>query len=238
MRKSLSCLRRTAGALFLALALLVPAVPAYAAGWIKESGVSRFQLDDGSMLRDRMTPDGYFVDSDGVWKQEGQVILDQRIQSPMRFIHGYEQNFAGCLDMLNTFNSRIQSVANGQRIFHLYRDGITYSALADNKETPILNLTADSQTGGYRLRISGNIGSGAFIARNIHSYDYEVFRYLCTLVSNRPSYLIDAIYQSWQAENHYGINMTNWVAAGDCAILLEVENGVGIYRIAPRPAGT
>ena len=57
---------------------------------------------------------------------------------------------------------------------------------------------------------------------------------MCALISNRPSILADAIFQSWQGDNRYGINMLSRAAAADTMVLLEVENGAGIYRIAPR----
>ena len=57
---------------------------------------------------------------------------------------------------------------------------------------------------------------------------------MCSVISNRPSILVDAIYQSWQRENRYGINMVSWAPVADSMVMLEVENGAGIYRIAPR----
>ena len=69
---------------------------------------------------------------------------------------------------------------------------------------------------------------------DLRTYDYEVFRFMCAIISNRPSILADAIYQSWQRENRYGINMVSWAAVADTKVMVEVENGTGIYRIAPR----
>ena len=219
-------------ALMTAVSLFAP--PAYAAGWVSEGSGYYYVQDDGAVLVNTMTPDGYYVDGNGKWFQEHLTILGQEFTSPQKFTPMNRQTFEYYLAVVNGMNTRIQNAAPGRRAIHLYRDGMSLCAVENQKETPLLVLSEDTVTGGYRLRISTNLGSGGFVDTDLRTYDYEVFRFMCALISNRPSILEDAIFQSWQRENRYGINMINWAAAADTMVLLEVENGAGIYRIAPR----
>lgn len=227
--------------LIAAAAAVLSAFPAYAAaGWINAGGTWHYELEDGTTAVNRVTPDGYYVDGDGVWKKQTLTILSQKITSPSRFVPLSEISFPASKDMLNLFNRTIQGAANGKRIFHLYQDGITYGSLSTSNSTQseelLLSLTGDPAVNGYKLRISGNLGDGTFNAQDIHSYDYAVFRYLCALISNRPDILADAIYQSWQGNNGYGIRMDRTAAAGDAMISLDIENGAGVYHISALPA--
>ena len=219
-------------ALMTAVSLFAP--PAYAAGWVSEGSGYYYVQDDGAVLVNTMTPDGYYVDENGKWFQEHLSILGQDFTSPQKFVTMSGQSFESYLSAMNGINSRIQKAAPGRRTIHLYRDGMSLCAVDKQQETPLIVLSEDTLTGGYRLRLSTNLGSGGFVETDLRSYDYEVFRYMCSVISNRPSILADAIYQSWQRENRYGINMVSWAPVADSMVMLEVENGAGIYRIAPR----
>ena len=218
----------------LAAAACIIAAPGYAAGWVNDSSGYFYLQDDGSTLVNTMTPDGYYVDGNGKWFQEELSILGEKVTSPQKYVPMSGQSFGNYLGTVNAMNSRIQNAAPGRRRIHVYRDGMSLCAIENQKETPLLMLTEDTATGGYRLRISTNLGSGGFVDTDLRTYDYEVFRFMCALISNRPTILADAIYQSWQGENHYGINMVSWAGCADTLVMVEVENGAGIYRIAPR----
>ena len=222
----------TIAAIMAAVSLFAP--PAYAAGWVNDASGYYYVQDDGAVLANTMTPDGYYVDGNGKWFQEHLTILGQDFTSPQKFTPMSGQSFENYLSVVNGMNTRIQNAAPGRRAIHLYRDGMSLCAVENQKETPLLVLSEDTTSGGYRLRISTNLGSGGFVDTDLRTYDYEVFRFMCALISNRPSILADAIFQSWQGDNRYGINMLSRAAAADTMVLLEVENGAGIYRIAPR----
>ena len=222
----------TIAAIMAAVSLFAP--PAYAAGWVNDASGYYYVQDDGAVLANTMTPDGYYVDGNGKWFQEHLTILGQDFTSPQKFTPMSGQSFENYLSVVNGMNTRIQNAAPGRRAIHLYRDGMSLCAVENQKETPLLVLSEDTTSGGYRLRISTNLGSGGFVDTDLRTYDYEVFRFMCALISNRPSILADAVFQSWQRDNHYGINMFSWVPVADTMVLLEVENGAGIYRIAPR----
>ena len=221
----------TIAALMAAVSLFAP--PAYA-GWVNDGGGDYYVQDDGTVLVNTITPDGYYVDENGKWVQEHLTIFGQDFTSPQRFTPMSWQSFENYLSVVNGMNTRIQNAAPGRRAIHLYRDGMSLCAVENQQEIPLLVLMEDTATGGYRLRISTNLGSGGFVETDLRSYDYEVFRFMCAIISNRPSILADAIYQSWQRENRYGINMVSWAAVADTKVMVEVENGTGIYRIAPR----
>ena len=222
----------TIAAIMAAVSLFAP--PAYAAGWVNDASGYYYVQDDGAVLANTMTPDGYYVDGNGKWFQEHLTILGQDFTSPQKFTPMSGQSFENYLSEVNGMNTRIQNAAPGRRAIHLYRDGMSLCAVENQQEIPLLVLMEDTATGGYRLRISTNLGSGGFVETDLRSYDYEVFRFMCAIISNRPSILADAIFQSWQRENRYGINMVNWTAVADTMVMVEVENGAGIYRIAPR----
>ena len=222
----------TIAAIMAAVSLFAP--PAYAAGWVNDASGYYYVQDDGAVLANTMTPDGYYVDGNGKWFQEHLTILGQDFTSPQKFTPMSGQSFENYLSVVNGMNTRIQNAAPGRRAIHLYRDGMSLCAVEDQQEFPLLVLTEDTACGGYRLRISANLGSGGFVDTDLRTYDYEVFRFMCAIISNRPSILADAIYQSWQRENRYGINMVSWAAVADTKVMVEVENGTGIYRIAPR----
>ena len=222
----------TIAAIMAAVSLFAP--PAYAAGWVNDASGYYYVQDDGAVLANTMTPDGYYVDGNGKWFQEHLTILGQDFTSPQKFTPMSGQSFENYLSVVNGMNTRIQNAAPGRRAIHLYRDGMSLCAVEDQQEFPLLVLTEDTACGGYRLRISANLGSGGFVDTDLRTYDYEVFRFMCAIISNRPSILADAIYQSWQRENRYGINMVSWAAVADTMVMVEVENGAGIYRIAPR----
>lgn len=223
----------TIAVLMTAVSLSAPA--AYAAGWGNAAGgYYYYTQDDGSVMTDTMTPDGYYVDRDGKWFQENLTILGQGVTSPQKFTPMSGQSFGNYLTVVNNMNTRIQKAAPGRRAIHLYLDGMSLCAVENQKEIPLLMLSEDSSTGGYRLRISANLGSGGFVENDLRTYDYEVFRFMCAVISNRPSILSEAVYQSWQGDNRYGLNMVNWVPVADSMVMVEVENGAGIYRIAPR----
>ena len=222
----------TIAAIMAAVSLFAP--PAYAAGWVNDASGYYYVQDDGAVLVNTMTPDGYYVDENGKWFQEHLTILGQDFTSPQKFTPMSGQSFENYLSVVNGMNTRIQNAAPGRRAIHLYRDGMSLCAVEDQQEFPLLVLTEDTACGGYRLRISANLGSGGFVDTDLRTYDYEVFRFMCAVISNRPSILADAIFQSWQRENRYGINMVSWAAVADTMVMVEVENGAGIYRIAPR----
>ena len=218
----------TIAALMAAVSLFAP--PAYA-GWVNDGGGDYYVQDDGAVLTNTMTPDGFYVDGNGKWFQEHLTILGEDFTSPQKFTPMNRQTFEYYLAVVNGMNTRIQNAAPGRRAIHLYRDGMSLCAVENQKETPLLVLSEDTVTGGYRLRISTNLGSGGFVDTDLRTYDYEVFRFMCAVISNRPSILADAIYQSWQRENRYGINMVSWAAVADTMVMVEVVLSMGLMTM-------
>lgn len=238
------------------LLFMLLSFPAAAGGWVQNGSVWNYYAETGQPLYSTRTPDGFYVDENGSWLRENYTILGQPVISPSAFIPAAAFDFPGTRETLNGMNRYIQNapLTKGKRIFHLYQDGISYARLtvpdtaassgstgektADGTdavnytETKLLSLTRDALSGEYLLRISTNLGGGSFNAGDIRSFDYSVFQYFCCLISNRPSKLMDAVYESWQGKNRYGINMSEAVTAGDCRIRLAVEEGTGIYRIS------
>ena len=53
----------TIAALMAAVSLFAP--PAYAAGWVNDASGYYYVQDDGAVLTNTMTPDGFYVDGNG-----------------------------------------------------------------------------------------------------------------------------------------------------------------------------
>ena len=56
-----------------------------------------------------------------------------------------------------------------------------------------------------------------------------MFRFFLAQASHVPERISEAIYDSWQENNAYGINMKAPVVVGDVAITYTVEAGAGVY---------
>lgn len=280
-------------ALFLVFSVLLMMTAFAAGGWVKTGSGWMYYNEAGVPLVNQMSPDHYYLDSQGMWKQESLSIAGQTVQSPKSFIPVSAFNFADLQGPLSQLNQHVQSVSGGKRVFHLYKDGLTYSSKttdtaasgsgktstdsksdtadetdstdstdstdktdstddssriidnsaggpgstgssANTKETLLLSLTKDTANNGYRIRISANLGSGTWNAKDIRSCDYAVCLYLCSLISNRPMILMDSIYRSWQGSNEYGLQFGSTIPIADCMVSVDAENGAGIYCISPR----
>lgn len=204
-------------------------------GWQQENGVWHYYQPDGSLLVSAITPDGYLVDQNGVWEQKTFSILNQPVTAPDRFRTASQMgDWSGILTQLNEINSQIQSVLGGKRAFHVYGDSIEYCRVDGNTETRLMGLYQNTQTGGYNLRLSLNLGKRDNDPTKASTYDYQVFLYFCTLISSDPATVADAIYCSWQAGNEYGLRQDIAIPIGDAMIHYDAENGAGNYGIYAR----
>lgn len=55
-----------------------------ARGWVESGGKSYYILEGGRMFTGGLTPDGYYVDSDGAWYQRKEGILGNEFTAPSR----------------------------------------------------------------------------------------------------------------------------------------------------------
>ena len=53
-----------------------------AVGWVEVEGKFYYFPQSGGMLKDTITPDGYYVDQDGAWYEKKETILETEFKAP------------------------------------------------------------------------------------------------------------------------------------------------------------
>lgn len=202
-------------------------------GWRQEGGGWCYYQEDGSRLTSALTPDGYLVDGEGIWKRQQLDILGQKVTTPERFVNASRMgNWSGVLPALDNINRSIQRSLNGKRIFHVYEDGIRYCRVeSGSRETELVSLVRDRGSDGYQICLRTDLGKRNSDWTSASTYDHEVFLYFCALVSNRPVVLADAIYRNWQGDNGYGLSRETRVQVEDALVRYQAEDGCGIYYV-------
>lgn len=234
MRKQKKSLKAAVIGLLLAGAAALNAF-AGTPGWQQENGRWHYYQPDGSLLVSAVTPDGYLVDEKGVWEQKAFSILNQKVMAPERFCGASQMgDWSRIIEPLNGINRQIQSVLPDKRVFHLYTDSLVYCRVSGGKETELLGLYKDTDSDGYRLRLSLDLGKRDLDLSKASTYDYQVFLFFCAAVSADPAVLADAVYCSWQGGNEYGLKNQELTAVGDTLICYEAEDGAGIYSLSAR----
>lgn len=210
------------------LGVLTP-FSAEAAGWTAEGSGWIYRNDDGQPQNGGFTPDGYYVDSQGYWDKRTVKILDDTYQVPDVF--QTSMHAEDLLESLNTLNKRIQAATNGIRVFHIYSGTIRYCRVDNGTETELLTLLLPGSQGSYQLRLSMELGSRGGSVHSVSTYDYAVFYLLLSKISHTPELLADAISESWQGGNAYGLSLSGETLIGDAKIAVSAENGAGVYTI-------
>lgn len=203
------------------------------AGWETDGNKQwRYRNEDGTYLTSALTPDGYYVDSNGIW-QESYTILGAEIKAKNYFLlSSNETVFDAFLPTLEKMTVTLKEETGGKRGFYVRNDRVEYVGLSDKTEIPLLYLSKDKESAGYRLEISCRLTKNDVPEKKLSQYDYQVLRGLLNMVSRSGELLSDAVYSSWEDSNSYGISMEDWVTVGDAKIRYLAVNGAGIYEIA------
>jgi hypothetical protein len=206
-------------------------------GWKKNGTVWNWYNEDGSLLADAVTPDGYYVNGSGAWFKTTQVFMDESFNIPDYFRTASSvSSMNDFLPELNRANKRVQSALMGKRIFHVYYSGVTYSHLDNKEESLMLSMYKDSSCDGWSIRVACNLGD-QHNSKQASSIDYGVLRVLIGRFSHTPDQIADAIYESWQGSNGWKITDTSDAPVGDALIRCSVENGSVVYKIQRRKDG-
>ncbi|MDO4294721.1 MAG: hypothetical protein Q4D90_01000 [bacterium] len=204
-------------------------------GWNEGTKGWFYQGTDGVILTNTMTPDAYYVDENGIWKQEVLTLLNLEVTAPSRFVKASAmEDWEPLLAGLGYLREEIERVMPENRSFHVYSDSIVYQSISGKTESDLLSLEKGKNGEGYFLRVSCDLGKGGQTLSTAADYDYQVFRFLCAQISSTPSRLAAAIYESWQGGNGYGLEREKEKAVGDAQIKYYAENGCGVYSIVPR----
>lgn len=201
-------------------------------GWIQETDGFYYYLPDGSRLISSLTPDGYYVDSNGLWNEKTFDLLGIKVSAESKFCvpsswNEWNTQFSELPDLAQT----IQEAAGGTRVFHIYEDSILYCQVNGKEENILLQFSKNKETESYRLRVSCDLGKRDADLSKISAYDYSVFFYFCCKISHYPQELADAIYENWQGDNTWGISLYDTTNVMDSQILCDVKTGAGLYTI-------
>ena len=200
-------------------------------GWIASGDSWIFYNEDGTALRDGVTPDGYYVDVEGRWRSRTITLLDETFVLPDKFIGSKSVgSMLSDLEPLERLNKRIRALIGAQRAFYVYDDSIRYVEVNSGRETFLMGLCKDPSDGGWQLKLSTKFNKSTERSAE-ETCDYMVLRFLLGKVSHVPERVSDAIYESWQGNNSYGITSRTPKVVGDTAITYSVEEGAGVYKL-------
>lgn len=105
-----------------------------AAGWVEKEGKSYYLPAGGSMLKDTVTPDGYYVDWDGAWYERAEKILDTEFKASSK-VPNPGNEWAG-KEALAGVKTKVSQRFSGKR-----------SLRAGDNAVEFVKLEADAKTG-------------------------------------------------------------------------------------------
>lgn len=199
-----------------------------AVGWSLIDDRYYYLTESGQCLRNTITPDGYYVNPDGVWQPRSAVILGTEFWAPEK-VPSVTDAWTGTQGMEN-LQDQIQKAFRERRI------RITDSAmeyLAGKDETVLLGIYKNTASGSYRLTIRTVLDKSSTELTQAASYDYAVFRAFLYQLTTTPDFLEDAIYSSWREDNRWNINRMNGVWVGDSQVKYSAGDGCGYFYICP-----
>lgn len=201
------------------------------AGWNQSQDAWQYFREDGSLLTDGLTPDGYYVDIEGKWRKRSMVLLDETISLPDTYRRSTDVgSLTTDLNPLERLNKRIRTLIGSERLFYVYDDSIRYHKADSGQGTFLMGIYKNPSDDGWQLRLSTRLNKS--LDRSVmETCDYAVFRFFLGQVSHVPERVSEAIYDSWQGNNSYGINPEIPVIVGDVAITYSVEDGAGVYLL-------
>ena len=198
-------------------------------GWVLSGNDWMFYQEDGSLLREGLTPDGHYVDIEGKWRHRSVTLLDESFELPDTYRSSAGAgSFLTGMAPLERLNTRIRKLIGEQRLFYVYDDSIQYRKADSGEGKFLMGIYKNPSDGGWRLKLSTRLNKATNRTME-ETCDYAVFRVFLAQASHVPERISEAIYDSWQGNNAYGINMKAPVVVGDVAITYTVEAGAGVY---------
>lgn len=95
-----------------------------ATGWVEVEGKSYYIPANGGMLKDTITPDGYYVDRDGAWYERTEMILETEFRAP-RQVRNPSSEWSG-KEALNGMKSKLSQKFSGNRSFRVGDNAIEF----------------------------------------------------------------------------------------------------------------
>lgn len=206
------------------------------AGWISNGDQSwGYQKEDGSFVTDGFSPDGYYLNGEGRWYEKISV-LGVEIMGQNIFLESQSMSFSDWNPALEKFADRMTEEMGNKRGFTISESELACYMTEGSKGTKRLMLHRETESRGYRLEISCPLRKDRGYPVSAAWYDYQTLRFFLLHISRCGDKLADAVYQSWESDNAYGLKIGQWVRVGDCQIRYSPGNGTGIYEIIPVPA--
>ncbi len=217
------------------------AVPVFGAqpGWEQREEGWYYCLGDNEQgepqyLRDALTPDGYYVNGDGIWYPRKTTILDQEYAVSERFVP-VNADWSG-FELASRVADSVFRVFGGSRAVQISDSSIVYRKQAAKKGESakvVMGLYKEDTAGRYRLDLQVGLDSETQNTASANYYNYQVFKALLSMVSSTPELLEQAVYQAWEGENGWNIGRTDWVRVGDSMVKFASADGCGRFYIAP-----
>lgn len=224
-------------AAFVALgsAMTVRANPPAGGRWAQSGEAYYWTLENGALLTNGVTPDGYYVNAAGFWQAEKREYLGASTVLPDQFVGSAAQtDMRAYQDAVRQFDLYVQKIFDGKRAFRLYADRIAYCQVSGKEDAVLFALYKDVGSGGWKVRVSCLLEEMRADKVTACGADYVVLQYLLSLVSHTPEYAADAIFQSWMGKNGWNVQSKTKAAVGDCMMSYAVEDGAAVYQITRR----
>ena len=199
-------------------------------GWIEDGGMWYYGGENGVLLTDTMTPDGYYVNGDGAWYRRSEKILGATFQAPERFLT-WQDGFSWPGEYgFSVLSSAVKNAFSGERSIKIQKDGLEYR-MKDG--TVLMGLYRDSTYGGWRLDLAVGLDNSSTDLAYADTYNYQIFKALLYQVSSAPEVAAAAVYDSWNGSNAWGLSRTAWTRVGDMQILYGASDGMGHFWMIP-----
>lgn len=200
-------------------------------GWIQEGEMWYYGGENGVLLTDTMTPDGYYVNGDGAWYRRSEKILGAAFQAPERFLIWEKDGFSWPGKYgFSVLSSTVKTAFSGERSLRIREDGLEYRR---KDGTVLIGLYPDSSCGGWRLDLAVGLDKNSVDLAYADTYNYQIFKAFLYQISSAPETAAAAICDSWSGSNAWGLSRTAWTRVGDMQIRYGASDGMGHFWMIP-----
>ena len=118
-----------------------------AVGWVEVEGKSYYFPQSGGMLKDTITPDGYYVDQDGAWYEKKETILETEFKAPYQVCYP-SWEWSG-KEALNGMRTKLSQRFSGNRSFRVGDNAVEFVKIETAEGT-----TSGSSSASGRITVT------------------------------------------------------------------------------------
>lgn len=138
-------------------------------GWVKSNEKSYYVEEGGKLFTGGLTPDGYYVDSDGAWYQRTEKILGKDFTAPVRAL-SLSEDWPG-KESLTGLKGVISQGFSGLRTLKITENAVEYVLLEPVEDENGTGSSTKTGTGtgtssGTGSSTTGRTGTGGVITRD------------------------------------------------------------------------